>query len=238
MLTVKQAFKTTVGMKFLMAISGLSLVGFVILHLAGNLILLQPNGSLFNAYAEKLASLGPLLEAAEIVLLSLAGMHVMIAFRLKYLATQARPVGYQLQNSKKGPSKMDVASKNLIFTGALLLLFLVVHIKQFKFGPGIAEGYVQQLDGKSIRDLHRLVVESFHQPVIVAFYSAAMLFLGMHLKHGIWSAFHSLGATQKRTQAFIYSLGLALAGLLAVGFLLIPVWIYLDLPFRFFGATS
>jgi succinate dehydrogenase / fumarate reductase cytochrome b subunit len=238
MIPLKKAATSTIGQKFLMAFTGLGLVLFVIVHLVENLMLLSPNGTRYNAYAAGLASLGPLLYAAEMGLLALAIIHIILATRLKLLAWSARPVKYDHQRSKQGPSKSSASSRNLIVTGAVVLLFLVVHLVQFKFGAGEAQGYKETIEGHDVRDLYRLVQDAFHSPLVVGFYLSVMIFLAFHLKHGIWSAFQSLGATNSRTSSVIAVVGAVLAVLIGLGFFLIPIWVYFDLPVRVFGGAS
>jgi succinate dehydrogenase / fumarate reductase cytochrome b subunit len=122
----------------------------------------------------------------------------------------------------------------MIITGVILLVFIILHIAQFKFGPGVAEGYVATVDGKEVRDLHRLVVETFRQPIWAVGYMGVMVLLGLHLRHGFWSAFQSLGMINPRLSGVISLIGVALALLLAVGFLGIPLWILVD-PMGVYG---
>jgi succinate dehydrogenase / fumarate reductase cytochrome b subunit len=226
MIPLKKALTTTVGKKILMALSGLGLVGFVIVHLLGNLTLFQSDGAAFNAYAHALDSLGVLKLVAEFALIGIFGLHIYTGLTVKAKNSSARPVGYSKYQSKGGPSLSNPASRNMIVTGLVILGFLVLHIWQFRFGPGMDAGYVAELKGESIRDLHRLVVETFQNPLFAGIYAAVMLLLGAHLRHGFWSAFQSLGAMNARYTKSVYALGLALAAVLAVGFLAIPFWIY------------
>ena len=122
----------------------------------------------------------------------------------------------------------------MIITGVILLVFIILHIAQFKFGPGVAEGYVATVDGKEVRDLHRLVVETFRQPIWAVGYMGVMVLLGLHLRHGFWSAFQSLGLLSPRLSGVISLVGVVLAALLAVGFLGIPLWILVD-PMGVYG---
>lgn len=236
MLTFKKALSSTLGRKFLMAASGLLLVLFLIGHLAGNLTLLAPTGAPFNAYAQGMSDLGVLVNIAEFGLITLALVHIVQAVRLRMLARSARPVGYSKIESKMGPSKMGFASRTLIITGLTILVFLVLHIKNFKYGPGIEDGYATQLAGREVKDLHRWVVESFQNPLYAAFYVIVMIMIGFHLKHGIWSAFQSLGLTNSRNSTTIYRAGIVFAILLMGGFALIPVWIYFNVPALFQGG--
>lgn len=228
MIPFKNVIRASVGRKFLMAISGLGLVGFVIVHLLGNLTLFIPGSTAFNRYAHGLEGLGLLLEVAEVGLLFIIVLHVVTAIQLKRTNSSARPVGYHAYESKNGPSRNNVSSRNMIITGLILLGFLVLHIWQFKYGPGISKGYVTPINGEQVRDLYRLVYETFHNPVYVTIYVAVMLFLGLHLRHGFWSAFQSIGAMNPRWNKLITLSGWAIAFALAFGFLMIPFWFYFD----------
>lgn len=228
MLPLKKALSSTLGQKFFMSVTGLLLFGFLITHLAANLTLLMDDPTPFNGYTAKLSSYGSLLYVAEAGLAVLAIIHVITAIRLKLLAKSARPHAYHSAQSKGGKSKSGLSSKNMLITGVLILIFLVVHIRAFKFGPSIAEGYVANLDGQQARDLYRLVRETFHDPIYVGFYVLMMGVLGMHLRHGVWSAFQSLGATNPRTSGPIYAIGTILGWGMALGFMAIPVIIYLS----------
>ena len=238
MVPLRQALRSTVGKKFIMAITGLGLTVFVILHLAGNLQLFLKDGSKFNAYSEQLASFGWLLYAAEAGLLFFILTHAINGILVKSRNMGARgPVGYSNYKSKGGPSLQNSSTRTMIITGSVLLIFLVIHIKHFKFGPGIESGYVTDLHGKQVRDLHRLVIETFRSPAWAFGYAAVMFLLGMHLRHGIWSAFQSLGANNPRLSPVIYTVGAILGILLALGFLAIPIWIYLD-PMGVYAAMG
>lgn len=227
----KKALVSQVGRKIVMALTGLALVGFVITHLLGNLLLLTGNPDLFNTYAFKLEELGPLLYAAEVGLMAVFLGHILTALTLKLGHRAAKPVGYKNFTSKKGPSRYNLSSATMIMTGVALLSFLIAHVVQIKFGPGMAAGYVTQIkvggELKEVRDLYRLVFELFSQPVTVTLYVLSMLLLGMHLRHGFWSAFQSLGLMHPRFDRAITLIGYTLAALLAVGFLMIPVMVYM-----------
>ncbi len=227
MLKLNKAVASTLGQKFLMAITGLALVLFVIFHLFGNLTILAHDPNVFNVFSDKLVSLGTILNILELTLLALALIHISLALRLKWLAFRARPIGYAEKHSKGRPSKYGLASARMVPTGFMILVFLVIHLTQFKFGPGIAEGYKTIVNGEMIRDLHRVEFEAFSSISTVIFYVACMLFLGFHLRHGVWSSFQSLGGTNSRTSQPIYRLGGYLAIFLVMGFLIIPIWVYL-----------
>lgn len=213
-----------------MGASGLALVGFLITHLAGNLLLYIPGGVLFNEYVQKLQSFGPLLYVAEIGLAFMFVMHAVLAIRLKLENLSARGSKYAGLKSKGAPSRWSFASVNMAISGIIMLVFLFWHVKTLKFGPSIAQGYVTEVKGTLDRDLYRLVVETFRDPVQVWLYVAVMLFLGMHLRHGFWSAFQSLGLIRPRFSKLISAVGVIIALLMAAGFLGIPLYLHFVLP--------
>jgi succinate dehydrogenase / fumarate reductase cytochrome b subunit len=228
MIPLKEALSSSVGKKYLMAGSGLAMVGFVVTHLLGNLQLYLPTGDKFNVYAHGLASLGPLLWVAEIGLLGVLALHVVIAVGLTLQNKAARP-GYKAGfASKGGPSYASPASRNMIISGVVLLGFLGLHIAQMKFGllDGDAAPGQVTVEGVQMFDLYSRVVAQFQNPLWVGVYVAVMLFLGAHLRHGFWSAFQSLGALNARLERPAVALGLATAVLLAAGFLFIPIFIF------------
>ena len=217
---------STVGRKILLAITGLCLLGFIIVHLLGNLLMLVSPDA-FNIYAHKLVSLGPMLYVAEAILLAIFLIHMVTAIAVTWGNWKARPGGYELSKDQGDPSRMTLSSKTMIWTGLVLLVFLIVHLITFKYGPGVAEGYVSEIDGEPVRDLHRLVVEWFNNGIYVAYYVISMGLLGFHLRHGFWSAFQSLGGFHPRLTPWIYTLGVVAGIVLAVGFLGLPLWFYL-----------
>ena len=226
MVPLKQLFSSTLGRKYLMSASGLALVLFIVVHLLGNLTLFAPSSDAMNTYAAKLHSLGFLVYVLEVGLLGTILLHVITAIQVTKSAKDARPQSYEKLVTKGGPSKNNWGSRNMIVTGLVLLAFLIVHIKQFRFGPTIEDGYTASVDGVMVHDIYRVVVETFMDPIWVIFYSGCMLFLGFHLRHGYWSAFQSLGTINPRWSKSIYALGWVLALLLAAGFFAIPIYIY------------
>lgn len=213
---------SSVGKKLLNGLSGLMLIGFVCVHLAGNLTLLaRDGGKLFNSYAHHLESLGPLLYAMEIGLIAVFLLHIGSAISVRLSQKEARPTPYAVAASKGGPSKQSLSSRSMLITGLLLAGFVVLHVKMFKYGP-VYETTLK--DGTVVRDLYKLVVEEFSKPVVTWIYVAIMLMLGLHLRHGFWSALQSLGALKPKCSCCVYAAGLVFAILLAGGFLLLPLY--------------
>jgi len=225
--TFRRAVFSSVGRKFLMGLTGLCLVGFIIVHLVGNFTLLVPGSVTFNSYAGKLTDLGPITWIMELGLLVLFSVHIVFGMTLKVEAKKARPLGYNKHVSKGGPTYWNISSLFMAVSGFLIFVFLIIHIATFKYGPGIYEGYTTYLHGKQYRDLHRLVIESFQNPYVVGFYTVIMLLLGVHLRHGFWSAFQSLGVNHPTYMGAVRLVGWFLAITLALGFLLIPIYLYI-----------
>jgi len=216
---------STLARKILLALSGLVLVLFVVGHLGGNLLLFVSSET-FNAYSNHLISLGPFLVFIELCLAGIFLIHFFTAIFTTWKNWRSRTEGYAVSESRGGPSRMTIASKTMIWSGLVIFAFLIFHIVTFKYGPGIEQGYVTTIDGQQVRDLYRLVVESFRDPYYMLFYVFSMVFLGLHLSHGIWSAFQSLGGYERRVTPILYGLGFAAALVFAVGFLVIPIWFY------------
>jgi len=225
---LSSSLNSTIGRKLLMGLTGLGLVVFVGVHLAGNLSLLVGTQTQFNQYTHFLESLGPSLWIVELGLLAMFALHAFSGIMVWLTNRSARSDKYRKTANAGGPSLKSSSSISMIFTGAVLGLFVVVHVWSFKYGPGIAEGYVQQVDGEGIRDLYRLVIEVFSRPVPVIMYCAVMILLGLHLRHGFWSAFQSLGAMNPKLTPLTYTVGVLVAVLIGLGFLALPVWIYLN----------
>jgi succinate dehydrogenase / fumarate reductase cytochrome b subunit len=209
-----------------MAVSGIFLMLFLVVHLGGNLTMFV-SAELFNSYAHHLESLGPLLYVAEAGLLAIFLFHVVTAFLVHAEKHRARPDKYDVTASKKGPSKMTLASKSMIYTGVILLIFVPVHIWMFKFNGGEDFQY-NDVHGAQVKDLYTPVVEAFKNPAIAFGYAAVMFLLGFHLRHGFWSSLQSLGAMSPKWSPAIYAGGLIFALALAGGFFVLPIYFFLS----------
>jgi succinate dehydrogenase / fumarate reductase, cytochrome b subunit len=210
-----------------MGFSGLAFFGFLITHLAANSLLLLKNPDPFNEYAFRLHNLGEILYILEAGLLAVFVLHVITAIAVTAQNRRARLQAYGTGGDAGGASKKSFASRSMIYTGLIILVFTIGHVWMFKFGPGIEAGYVTELHGQEARDLHRLVYEKFQNPAWVAAYVAVMIVLGLHLRHGIWSGLQSLGIAHPKYSPRLYQLGTLVAAIMAVGFLILPVYIYL-----------
>ena len=214
-----RVFSTSVGTKLLIGITGLALFLYLITHIVGNaLVFLGP--TTFNSYSHFLLS-NPLIPIIEIGLVGIFLLHIYKTVTM-YLANQkARPVKYRQKKPAGPPSRKSVASSTMIFSGLWLLVFIVIHVRQFKYGTEYAA------PGAGIRDLYRLEMENFANPLLVAFYVLSMLVVGSHLWHGISSAVQSLGLDHPRWTPRVLTAGKLFAVAIAGGFIVIAVWVYL-----------
>ena len=213
---------SSVGKKIFTGITGLSLCGFVFVHLAGNMTLLDSSGEWFNLYAHHLTSLGPLLIVAEVILSSVFLIHMFIGLMIFIGKLRGRPVAYDVVTNAGGNSHKTISSTTMIYTGSLLFVFMIVHLINFKYGAY----YSTIVDGREVRDLYRLVLETFAKEGYIIYYLFSMIFLGYHLRHGFWSAFQSLGMSHPVWTKPIYAIGVVLAILLSIGFVFLPAWLY------------
>ena len=220
-----QALTSPVGRKVLTGITGLGLVLFVIVHMLGNLTYLQ-GGDTYNLYAHKLASYGVILYMLEIGLALFIVVHAYIGIRIYLRRRKARGGAYVRYKSAGRPGRQTLASRTMILSGIVLLVFLVFHLIHFKFGPSLAEGYVASVDGEQIRDLRRLMKEQFESPLYAFGYPLVIILLGFHLRHGFWSALQSLSLTSPKLSRVLYPAGAVLGVIVGAGFILVPLWIY------------
>ena len=212
-------YRSPIGKKLLTGVTGLGLVTFAIIHLLGNLTLLF-SVSAYNQIAHVIEGLGPVAYLVEFGLLAIALLHATIGLKIYLGKRQARPVGYAEYASAGAPSRQTLSSRTMIFSGLVLGVFLVVHLATFKFGP------YYTLPDSSHRDLARLVFETFHKPGYTAGYVGVLIVLGLHLRHGIWSALQSVGV---ETRPAVVAMSVGLGGAIALGFIGLPLVIYFGL---------
>jgi succinate dehydrogenase / fumarate reductase cytochrome b subunit len=210
-------FSSSVGTKLLIGITGILLFLYLLIHIAGNMVVFLGPAA-FNKYAFTLES-NPLLPLIELVLLSWFVVHIYKTVRM-YLGNQsARPVAYVKKKGAGHTSRKTFASSTMIVSGLWLLAFLLIHVKAFHDGWG--HEYEWPAGG---RDLYRQEMETFADPLMTGFYIISMLVVGSHLWHGISSAFQSVGADQPAWTRFILPAGKAIAVLIAGGFIVIALW--------------
>lgn len=209
--------RSSIGKKQMMAVTGLAWCGFVLTHMAGNLLTLVSSDA-YNLYGHNIVN-NPLLYIAEAGLVITLGGHVLFALLTQLGNRRARPVAYAV--SPKGKGGTTAASRSLALTGTLILVFIVLHLITFKYGAN----YPTRLEnGMEVRDLYRLMGETFVQPLYLAWYLFSMGVLFLHLSHALGSSLRTFGWVPegKRLQCISYGFGL----LVAAGFAVNPVYFY------------
>lgn len=183
-------FKTSIGKKIVMAVTGLVLIGFVIGHLVGNLQIFSPPEKI-NAYAHFLQTLGPALWVIRGFLLLMLVLHVWVAVVLVMENNAARPKNY----AEKRMLRASYASRTMRYSGVIVLFFLVYHILHFTARTTHGEDFYPQtqLYGETVPDVHSMMVLGFQDPLVSIFYLIAIALLSWHLSHGLASMFQSLG---------------------------------------------
>ena len=210
-------WRSSIGQKVLMALSGILLLGFVIAHLAGNLLIYAGPDAL-NAYAKHVRDLGPLLWVARAGLLLAVLIHVWTSVQLALENGRARPVVLRRQRFMA----TTWMARTMLLSGGLFVVYLVYHLLHFTFGvtnPNLSES----IDHLGRHDVYRMVVLSFQQRPIVAAYVLGMTVLCCHLSHGIGSVFQTLGVNNARTLLFWKRFGQLLSMLIFLGYVSIPL---------------
>lgn len=217
-----QFYRSTIGKKIIMAVTGLIGIAFVIGHMAGNLQAFIGSDKL-NAYGALLhGPLGELLWIVRATLIVAVVLHVLMAYQLTMRARAARPVGYQVRQ----PQVSTWASRTMRWGGVLLLVFIVLHILHFTTGqvdPARAYGRV---DAAGHRDVYANLVASFRIWWVSAFYVLAMIFLGLHLYHGAWSSVRTLGYAKPSPHPLHRRIALGVAVVVWLGFTIVPLGVF------------
>ncbi len=212
-----QFYQSSVGKKYIVALSGLALVGFVIIHMLGNFTLyLGPEA--INAYAYKLKSTGPILWIFRIGLLAVFLLHVVNTIQLARMNKAARPDVYR----KKNKVRASTASLTMVISGSILAAFVIYHLLQFTAGVTDPE-YLQYKTAEGHHDVYRMVVTAFSNPLVVFFYLLSMALLCLHLSHGFASVFQSLGVSNAQLAPLFTKASYALATIIFLGNASLPL---------------
>jgi succinate dehydrogenase / fumarate reductase, cytochrome b subunit len=203
-------FRSSIGKKVVMAASGAVLLGFVAAHMAGNLQVYLGRTAI-NAYAESLRHVPALLWAARLGLLAAVTLHIWSAYSLSRTSWDARPVGYRARESRES----TYASRTMRWSGVILLLFIVYHLMHFTFGnvhPSFVPG-----------DVFHNVVAGFRNVAVSGFYIAAMIALGLHLYHGVWSMMQTVGLSHPRYDHLRHAFATLVAVVIVAGNISFPL---------------
>ena len=228
-------FRSTIGRKILMAVTGLILIGFVVGHLVGNLQVFSAPDKI-NGYAHFLQSLGPLLWVARIGLLVAVGIHVWAATVLTLENHAARDVAYGVKHTIRA----TLASRMMRWSGYVVLAFIVYHIAHFTLGVAGAESFKTALpeytmqseyhiagfpvvaEGAVVHDVHSMVILGFQNVLVSLFYIVAVGLLSIHLLHGADSMFQTLGLRSTRWSGALRKICVLFAAVYFLGNLAIP----------------
>ncbi|MDJ0975123.1 MAG: succinate dehydrogenase cytochrome b subunit [Planctomycetota bacterium] len=213
-----RGLRSSVGLKFVMAVTGLLLFGFVLAHLAGNLQIFAGADQL-NGYAKSLQDLGPLLWVARGGLLAIFVLHVGTGVMLARRNRAARGTPYAVQKAIDSTH----ASRAMVSTGVVVMIFVVYHLMHFTLGVGIRPEFHDWTDPQGRHDVYSMVVAGFQQLPIALFYIVSMLGLGVHLSHGLASMFQSLGWNQPKYRSFTRLLGIGITAVIILGNISMPV---------------
>lgn len=218
-------FSSSLGRKLMMALTGLFLITFLAVHLAGNLQLLKDDGGVaFNKYAEFMST-NPLIQVVSKLNFAFIIIHALWALLLtRKNATARGPVGYAVSSGNSS----HWTSRNMGVLGTVLLVFIVIHLKDFWASMHFGGVGMVDYDGQSYRDIYTLVNEWFHKSWYVALYVVSMASVGFHLYHGFASAFQTLGLNHLKYNGVIEVVGKSFAVIVSILFAIIPVVMYFN----------
>ncbi len=206
---VMRALSTSVGKKQLMAITGLLFLLFLTTHLLGNLSI-YGGPIAFVTYAEHLHALGKLLVAAEVGMALALIIHVVTAVVLFFENRRARPVKYTVDKSGGGRT---FRSQTMPYTGVLILAFIGVHLATFS----------HHIVDQTTRNIFQIATEVLSHKVFLAIYLISMVIVALHVRHGLWSAFQTVGANHPKYMPFIQKLSIVFAVIVGIGFFSLPL---------------
>lgn len=205
-----RTFRSSIGMKQVMAVTGLGFSMFALTHLMGNLTLYSGKEA-FLSYVERLHSLGALVTLAELGLVAFAFLHIGLGLVLFIQNLQARPVRYAVRKRAGGRT---IGSMTAPYTGLLILIFIIVHLSKFRF-----------VDKTATNDFI-ILSNTFSQLGYVLFYLLGVLVVAFHVSHGFWSGFQTIGLNHPKYMPFIQKFGIAFSIVLGVGFASVPLYLF------------
>ena len=214
-------FSSSLGKKYLMALTGLFLCSFLVIHFLGN-IALYTDPVQFNEYTRFMSS-NPIIRVMEIVLVAGFLTHIIDAIMLTRANKKAQPVKYAMDKKQS-----SWYSRNMGLTGSVILAFLVLHLQSFWYGYKFGSpAYATDSAGLPIKDMYTMVVEAFGEFWYSGIYVVAVTLLGIHLNHGFQSAFQSVGLRHKKYTPTIKMLGTAFSILITLGFISFPIYFFI-----------
>ncbi|HKY22868.1 MAG TPA: succinate dehydrogenase cytochrome b subunit [Vicinamibacterales bacterium] len=218
MTTRRRLLGSLITTKLIVGVTGILLFAYLILHIAGNLMVFLGRDK-FNQYSHALIS-NPLVVPVEIGLVVVFLIHLFKAIGMTVGNQRARPAKYAKKEWAGGTSQKSLASSSMILTGLALLIFVPIHVRMFKYGAHYDYG-------NGVRDLYRLEMENLSSPAGAGLHILVMVLVGLHLWHGVGSSFQSLGLSGPRFTPLIRRVGKVSAVVIAGGFIIITLWVFL-----------
>lgn len=216
-------FSSSIGRKYIVAVTGLLLIGFVAAHLLGNLSIFL-GADMINSYGQHLRDLGPLLWIARISLLLVVILHIYFTMALWRENKKATPQKYAVQHTLE----TTIYARSMRLSGLVILSFVLFHLAQFTW-KWVNPEYELWLDAAGQHDIYRMLLAAFSNPWVAGFYLLSVGLLAMHLSHGIGSLFQTLGLASDKLRIRFQRAGLIIAWVFFIGYASIPVSIFLGL---------
>lgn len=210
--------QSSIGRKIIMGVCGGVWAGFVFGHMAGNMLILV-SAEAYNKYGHAIVSNKPLLYGTEAILLATVLIHAILGIYITVQSRMARGSKYAM--TPRGEKKSTTASRTMIYHGSILLFFIVYHLITFKYGPV----YMVSYGGEEMRDLSRLIMEVFQDPIYVVGYITCLLLLGWHLSHGVHSLFQTLGWNHPKYTPKLKIISRVYAVVVTAGFISQPLYV-------------
>lgn len=202
-----------------MGLTGLALSGFVFMHMTGNMLIFKSEEA-YNLYGHQITH-NPIYPLLSYGLIAIFLVHIFFGFWLTKDNKSAR--GSQYAMPTNGEKAASIPSKTMIYTGTLIAAFVILHLINFKYGTVYSVTY----NGVEVRDLARLMVELFKQPGYVFWYIISLVLLGMHLRHGFYACFQSIGFSHPKYTPMLNCLAALYAAVVALGFISQPIYVFL-----------
>jgi succinate dehydrogenase / fumarate reductase cytochrome b subunit len=214
-------FKSSIGRKYIVGITGIALILFVIIHMLGNLqVFIGPKA--INDYAALLKSMPVVLWGARLGLIVVFVVHLSFALKLYFENRAARPQPYAVNDTVQA----TLSSRIMALSGTIILFYVVGHLLHFTLGVILPE-YYELKDAQGRHDVYTMILKGFQLPYISIFYIVAMLLLWSHLSHGITSVFQSLGFKASGAKRSFANLGPVLSTIIIAGYISVPLSILL-----------
>ncbi len=214
---MRSFFISSIGQKFIMGLSGLGMILFLLVHMLGNLLIFA-GPKVYNLYAHQMTQDWVIILELGLVLLFIS--HIILALILSVKNYFSRKIGYAVK--PQGWKATPLYQRTLLAQGAVILVFVILHLITFKFGTYYEVSY----DGKLVRDLFRLVVELFQQPLVLFWYLVALSVLFFHLLHGWDSSFKSLGMERRSIQVGLKWMGWFYVSFVVLGYMSQPLYVF------------